>query len=126
MLAVLRVINAAVIARGRQNEQTIFQAREFLKESRHSMVAIFKRSVNVGVGGMRNGNGTIGYGEAVGLKEDLTDLVDCFTVLVDFTGFLEVSCLGDGVIGVLSGRELTSTQYEDSKKVKKARANMFS
>ncbi|KAF2651418.1 hypothetical protein K491DRAFT_781868 [Lophiostoma macrostomum CBS 122681] len=105
MLSVLRVINAAVIARGRQNEQTIFQAREFLKESRHSMVAIFKRSVNVGVGGMRNGNGTIGLGEAVGLKEDLTDLVDCFTVLVDFTGFLE---------------------YEDSKKVKTARANMFS
>jgi nuclear pore complex protein Nup205 len=77
MLAVLRVINAAVIARGRQNEQTVFQARKFLKENRHSMVSIFKRSVNVGVG------------KEVG--EDLEDLVDCFTVLVDFTGFLEVS-----------------------------------
>lgn len=77
MLAVLRVINAAVIARGRHNEQTVFQAREFLKENRHSMVSIFKRSVNVGVG------------REVG--EDLADLVDCFTVLVDFTGFLEVS-----------------------------------
>jgi nuclear pore complex protein Nup205 len=78
MLAVLRVINAAVIARGRQNEQTVFQAREFLKENRASMVAIFKRSVNVGA--------------AKGVEEDLADLVDCFTVLVDFTGFLEVSC----------------------------------
>lgn len=78
MLAVLRIINAAVIARGRQNDQTVFQAREFLKENRHSMVAIFKRSVNIGA--MRD------------TEEDLSELVDCFTVLVDFTGFLEV-CL---------------------------------
>lgn len=80
MLAVLRVVNAAVIARGRQNDQTVFQAREFLQESRHSMVAIFKRSVNVGAG--------LGQDGAVG--RHLADLVDCFTVLVDVTGFLEV------------------------------------
>jgi nuclear pore complex protein Nup205 len=80
MLAVLRVINAAVIARGRQNDQTIFQAREFLKENRHSMVAIFKRSVNVGVGST----------QVLGDAEDLGDLVDCFTVLVEITGFLQV------------------------------------
>ncbi|PSN65951.1 hypothetical protein BS50DRAFT_401890 [Corynespora cassiicola Philippines] len=79
MLSVLRVINAAVIARGRQNDQTVFQAREFLKENRHSMVAIFKRSVNVG------------SGQDVGAQRDLADLVDCFTVLVEITGFLEVS-----------------------------------
>ncbi|ORY15343.1 nucleoporin Nup186/Nup192/Nup205 [Clohesyomyces aquaticus] len=94
MLAVLRVINAAVIARGRQNDQTVFQAREFLKENRHSMVAIFKRSVNVGVGGVNGGVG-----------EDLMDLVDCFTVLVEITGYLE---------------------YEDSSSLKKSRANIFS
>jgi nuclear pore complex protein Nup205 len=79
MLSVLRVINAAVIARGRQNDQTVFQAREFLKENRHSMVAIFKRSVNVGAGQ---------HAEA---QQDLVDLVDCWTVLVEVTGFLEVS-----------------------------------
>jgi nuclear pore complex protein Nup205 len=79
MLSVLRVINAAVIARGRQNDQTVFQAREFLKENRHSMVSIFKRSVNVGVG----------MGEEV--QQDLVNLVDCWTVLVDVTGFLQVS-----------------------------------
>ncbi|CAI6341212.1 unnamed protein product [Periconia digitata] len=95
MLAVLRVINAAVIARGRQNDQTVFQAREFLKQSRHSMVAIFKRSVNVGSG----------LGQDQELVQDLNDLVDCFTVLVDITGFLE---------------------YEDSSTQKMARANMFS
>jgi nuclear pore complex protein Nup205 len=81
MLSVLRVINAAVIARGRQNDQTVFQAREFLKENRHSMVSIFKRSVNVGAGQ---------HSEA---QQDLVDLVDCWTVLVEVTGFLEVSQL---------------------------------
>lgn len=88
MLSVLRVINAAVIARGRQNDQTVFQAREFLKENRHSMVAIFKRSINVG------------SGEKVGAEQDLVDLVDCWTVLVDVTGFLQVSTLDVGGVGV--------------------------
>ncbi|KAF1847136.1 uncharacterized protein K460DRAFT_280943 [Cucurbitaria berberidis CBS 394.84] len=93
MLAVLRVINAAVIARGRQNDQTVWQAREFLKENRHSMVSIFKRSVNVGAG------------QHAETQQDLVDLVDCWTILVDVTGFL---------------------QYEDSSSLKKARPNMFS
>lgn len=89
MLSVLRVINAAVISRGRQNDQTVFQAREFLKENRHSMVAIFKRSVNVGVG--------VGVSEEA--QQDLVDLVDCWTVLVDVTGFLQVSRHEVGVVG---------------------------
>ncbi|CAE7020686.1 nuclear pore complex subunit [Pyrenophora teres f. teres] len=93
MLSVLRVINGAVIARGRQNDQTVFQAREFLKDNRHSMVSIFKRSVNVGVG----------MGEEI--QQDIVDLVDCWTILVDITGFLE---------------------YEDQPSIKKARPNMFS
>tara|TARA_R110002003_G_C704152_1_gene25472 strand:- start:715 stop:1815 length:1101 start_codon:yes stop_codon:yes gene_type:complete len=84
MLSVLRVINAAVIARGRQNDQTVFQAREFLKENRHSMVSIFKRSVNVGAG------------QHTEAQHDLVDLVDCWTVLVDVTGFLQVSFIGCG------------------------------
>ncbi|KAF2011390.1 hypothetical protein BU24DRAFT_376521 [Aaosphaeria arxii CBS 175.79] len=92
MLSILRVINAAVIARGRQNEQTIFQAREFLKENRQSMVSIFKRSVNIGA--IKDG-----------VNEDLSDLVDCWTVLVEITGFL---------------------QYEDTSSLKKTRPNVFS
>jgi nuclear pore complex protein Nup205 len=40
------------------------------------MVAIFKRSVNPVA--------------ATEVGEDLTDLVDCWTVLVDFTEFLQV------------------------------------
>jgi nuclear pore complex protein Nup205 len=77
MLALLRIINAAVIARGLSNKQTVQQALGFLKESRTNMVAVFKRSVNVGTA--REGG------------EELSDLVDCFTVLVELTGFLQVS-----------------------------------
>ena len=86
MLAVLRVVNAAVIARGRQNDQTVFQAREFLKENRQSVVSIFKRSVSVGVGA---GSTMQATADEIGV---LTDLVDCWTILVDITGFLQV-CL---------------------------------
>lgn len=115
MLAVLRVVNAAVLARGRNNDQTVYAAREFLKESRHSMVAIFKRSVNVGAGAGQDGI----------LVQDLSELVDCFTVLVEITGFLEVSqttlrCQRP------SDAVLTSTQFEDSSSLKKSRQNMFS
>jgi nuclear pore complex protein Nup205 len=109
MLSVLRVINAAVIARGRQNDQTVFQAREFLKENRPSMVAVFKRSVNVG------------GGEKVEAQQDLVDLVDCWTVLVEVTGFLEVSLLYSGV-----GMDANEAQYEDSSVLKKTRTDMFS
>jgi nuclear pore complex protein Nup205 len=78
MLSVLRVVNTAVLARGRQNDQTVFQAREFVKESRQNMVSIFKRSVNVGATG----------GDAS--QAVVMDLVDCWTVLIDVTGFLQV------------------------------------
>jgi nuclear pore complex protein Nup205 len=113
MLSVLRVVNAAVIARGRQNDQTVFQAREFLKDNRHSMVSIFKRSVNLG--------GSVGVGEVMmGL---VVDLVDCWTVLVEVTGFLQVS---DSC--VFGGDEYGANmvQYEDQTSLKKARPNMFS
>ena len=112
MLSVLRVINAAVIARGRQNDQTIFQAREFLRENRHSMVAVFKRSVGVGKG----------VGGDGGMERDVVDLVDCWTVLVDVTGFLQVSDQYCGEIRC----GLTVGQYEDQSSVKKGRSNMFS
>ena len=53
------------------------------------MVAIFKRSVNVGgVVGSRMGGPQAQ--QDLELLADLRELVDCFTVLVDVTGFLEV------------------------------------
>ncbi|KAI8932148.1 hypothetical protein NX059_011031 [Plenodomus lindquistii] len=101
MLSVLRVVNAAVIARGRQNDQTIYAAREFLKENRHSMVSVFKRSVHVGASQGASVSGVSG-GE---LEQALMELVDYWTVLVDVTGFLK---------------------FEDQSSVKRGAPNMFS
>ena len=75
------------------------------------MVSIFKRSVNVGVG----------MGEE--LRQDIVDLVDCWTVLVDVTGFLQVRYHDDsGSQGILTNK----LQYEDQSSLKKVRPNMFS
>lgn len=79
-VALLQVINAVVLTRGPQNEQTIRQARDFLIDARPSMVGIFKRKSRIE-------NGTSG---AQAAKEDLTDLVDNWTLLVSLAGFLEV------------------------------------
>lgn len=78
MLAVLQVVNAVVLVRGQQNEQTIKQARDFLRDTRLSMVGIFKRNARIAVGSVNEG-------------ENLTDLIDNWTLLVSLSGFLEVS-----------------------------------
>jgi len=75
MLAVLSIINAVVLARG-QNDQTVKLARDFLNENRLSMVSVFKRHASVG-------------GLKIDGKIDLGDLVDCYTLLISATGFLE-------------------------------------
>jgi len=76
MLSLLRVINAVVVSRGTQNDQTLTQAREFLQENRGCVVSIFKR--NAGIGGKTEGDG-----------DELNELVDQFTLLVSATGFME-------------------------------------
>ena len=108
MLSVLRVINSAVLSRGPQNDQTVFQAREFLKENRNSMVSIFKRSVKVG--GLQD------------IGADLGELVDCFTLLVSATGFLEVSVNGHFILGTWTD----ASQYEEKANSQKAAPNVFS
>lgn len=82
MLSILRVINAAVLSRGPQNDQTLHQAREFLKQNRGAMVAVFKRNANVG--GVHADNDSE-------MREVMDALVDNFTLLVSATGFLDVS-----------------------------------
>lgn len=80
MLAVLQVVNAVVLTRGKQNEQTIRQVRNFLRDTRPSMVGVFKRNARLTAGNATNG-------------EDLADLVDNWTLLVSLAGFLEVCSL---------------------------------
>lgn len=78
MLAVLRIINAVVLARGPQHDATVHLARQFLADNRQTIVAVFKRHASIG--GVRVDEGI-----------DLSELVDNFTLLLSSTDFLEVS-----------------------------------
>ena len=67
------------MSRGPQNEQTLEQARKFLIRNRPSMVSVFKRQAKIG-------------GVLVAETSDyLDELVDSYTILINMTGFLEVS-----------------------------------
>jgi nuclear pore complex protein Nup205 len=79
LLAVMRVINAAVVSRGDQNEQTLTLGRRFLAENRLSVLTVFKRSMNIGVN--------------VSISSDrlVDDLAESYMLLITFTGFINVS-----------------------------------
>ncbi|KAI9775555.1 MAG: hypothetical protein M1839_001033 [Geoglossum umbratile] len=76
LLAVVRVINSAVLSKGPQNQHTIEQARRFLAENRYQVVAIFKRHAKIG-------------GVSTDASGDLEDIVESFTLLISMTKFLE-------------------------------------
>ncbi|KAI9837296.1 MAG: hypothetical protein M1819_000370 [Sarea resinae] len=77
LLSVIRVINAAVLSRGPQNEQTMQQARKFLTENRPSVVAVFKRHAKIGSGQAE-------------IICDLEQLVESFVLLITMTNFLDI------------------------------------
>jgi nuclear pore complex protein Nup205 len=79
LLAVMRVINATVVSRGEQNEQTLTLGRRFLAENRLSVMTVFKRSMNIGV------NGAISFDGLV------DDLAESYMLLITLTGFINVS-----------------------------------
>lgn len=74
----MRVINAAVISRGEQNEQTLTLGRRFLAENRLSVMTVFKRSMNIG---------------SLGAVPDevVDELADSYMLLITLTGFIDVS-----------------------------------
>ena len=76
--AVLRVVTAAVIARGPGNATVLQQAKTFLQQNRFSMQAVFKRTSEV--------KKTAGPPETEALE-----VADEFSKLLLVTGFLEVS-----------------------------------
>ena len=78
MLAVLRIINAVVLAHGPQHDATVQLARQFLADNRPTIAAVFKRHANIG--GLRMEEGI-----------DLGELVDNFTLLLSSTDFMKVS-----------------------------------
>jgi nuclear pore complex protein Nup205 len=78
LAAVMRVICAAVLSRGSQNQQTLEQGRRFLSENRLSILAVLKKSA--------------GLGNTSGISEQSIDeLADSFMLLISVTGFLDVS-----------------------------------
>jgi len=79
LAAIMRVICAALLSRGAQNEQSLEQGRRFLTENRLSILAVLKKSAGLVAG--------------VVVSEQIEDLAEAFMLLVTFTGFLEVSSL---------------------------------
>ncbi len=78
LAAVMRVICAAVLSRGSQNQQTLEQGRRFLSENRLSILAVLKKSA--------------GLGNTSGISEQsIEELAETFMLLMSVTGFLDVS-----------------------------------
>lgn len=75
----MRVINATVVSRGEQNEQTLTLGRRFLAENRLSVMTVFKKSMNIGVNG------------AISSDELVDDLAESYMLLITLTGFINVS-----------------------------------
>jgi len=78
LAAVLRVICAAVLSRGAQNQQTLELGRKFLSDNRLSILAVLKKSAGLGI--------TNGISE-----QSIEELADSFMLLMSVTGFLDVS-----------------------------------
>lgn len=79
LIALMRVINAAVLSRGSQHQQTIAQGRRFLSEHRLSLLAVFKRSSNLGMT------------SSVVPDETVEELVELYMYLITMTDYLDVS-----------------------------------
>ena len=109
MLAVLRVINAVVLAHGQQHDATIQLARQFLADNRQTIVAVFKRHANIG-----------GFRVEEGIN--LGELVDNFTLLLSSTDFMKVSSKCNCVELMTDVR----IQYEDEGSSQKRRLTAFS
>ena len=76
LAAIMRVVCAALLSRGAQNEQSLEQGRRFLTENRLPILAVLKKSAGLVAG--------------VFVSEQVEDLAESFILLVTFTGFLEV------------------------------------
>lgn len=74
----MRVICAALLSRGAHNEQSLEQGRRFLTENRLSILAVLKKSAGLGTGQKAS-------------EESINELAECFMVLINVTGFLDVS-----------------------------------
>jgi len=76
--AIMRIICAALLSRGAQNEQSLEQGRRFLAENRLPILAVLKKSA--------------GLGSGVHVPEgSANELAEAFMLLIAVSGFLDVS-----------------------------------
>ena len=114
LLALTRVVTSVTLTRGAQNDAMIAQARGFLVENRALLVAVFKREAKIGGVSFddKGGGGSV------------EELVELFGVLIELTGFLDVS---GNLPWNCMGFELTCLlQYEEQSEIHKARKLGFS
>lgn len=78
LASLMRLVSAAVLSRGSQNQQTLEQGRRFLTENRLSILALFKKSAGIGTG-------------PGGSRESINELAESYMLLMSVTGFLDVS-----------------------------------
>jgi nuclear pore complex protein Nup205 len=78
LVSLMRVICAAVVSRGLQNQQVLDQGRIFLQENRPSIVAVLKKSAGIGA-------------EAGISGKQIGDLADSYILLMSITGYIDVS-----------------------------------
>lgn len=74
----MRIICAALLSRGTQNEQTLEQGRRFLAENRLSILAILKKSAGLGDSSRAS-------------DESVDSLAESFMLLITISRFLDVS-----------------------------------
>lgn len=77
--SVLRLVVAALIARGAQNEQHRLQIRHFLKDHRTNIVGMFKRHASIGSKANPE------------MQEILDSIIKSYSALMAMTDFIEVS-----------------------------------
>jgi nuclear pore complex protein Nup205 len=76
--AIMRVICAALLSRGPQNEISLDQGRRFLMDNRLSTLAVLKKSAGLGLGTSAS-------------TDSIIELAECYMILINVTGFLDVS-----------------------------------
>ena len=96
-----------VLSRGPESDLTITQAHQFVNEYRPTIASVYKRNAKIGNASEDN--------EAI-----LGRLVDNFTVLMSFSGVLDVSCYLELPKVTLNGLKLTS-RATDGQRQKRGR-----
>ena len=79
LLFITRIIVSVLVSHGSQNDRLLDTSRQFIKDNNALIIATFKRKAKIG---------GVSFDDA-GVNID--ELVDLFTMLIEFTHYLEVS-----------------------------------